>query len=301
MLNAQSSLHLQQVTYARVHTLVLHGILAQQEDDTARAAVESAQANLQAAENAVQGAQAALKRAQAMAAYEQIRAPLTGTITARNIEVGSLVSGAGAAQGMQPAPNPDSTAGPPTGGAQGGQLFDIADLHSLEVFVSVPEQNALLVQTGQRVVLTFSELPGESFKGKVMRSSDALNQQTRTMLAEVTVEDPSHRLRPGMYASAAMHYKARDPGILVSGDSLVTMARGEFVPVVENNVIQMRPVHVGRDLGTQIYITEGLQDGEDVVVNPNESVKQGAKVNPKPAPAGQRGEAADSSGGAKGG
>jgi RND family efflux transporter MFP subunit len=194
------------------------------------------------------------------------------------------VSASGAAQGLVAVPG-----GSPTGGAQGGELFDVVDLGSLEVFVSVPEQDAPFVQTGQPVDLTFSELPGETFNGKVVRSSDSLSQQTRTLLAEVQISDAQHRLRPGMFASAQMHYRAANPGILISGDSLLSLARGQFVPVVENNVIQMRPVNVGRDLGTQVYIVAGLKDGDLVVVNPNDAVKQGARVTTRPAPAGQQG------------
>ena len=141
VLTAQSNLRLQQATYTRVHTLVLHGILSQQDDDTALAAVESAQSNLQAMQNAVKGAQGALARTQALADFEQVRSPINGTITARNIEVGNLVSASGAAQGLVAVPG-GSTGGSPTGGAQGGELFDVVDLGSLEVFVSVPEQDA---------------------------------------------------------------------------------------------------------------------------------------------------------------
>jgi multidrug efflux pump subunit AcrA (membrane-fusion protein) len=291
VVTAQSTLRLQQVTYGRVHTLVLHGILSRQDDDTALAAVESAQSNLQAAENAVKAAGAAQAHAQTLADFEQLRSPIDGTVTARNIEVGNFVSPSGAAQGLLPAPAAGSTGGPPTGGAQGGELFDIVDLRSLEIFVAVPEQDAPFVQTGQPVVLTFSELPGQTFTGKVIRSSDSLSQQSRTLLAEVQVNDAQHRLRPGMFASAQMHYRAPNPGILISGDSLLTMARGEFVPVVEDNIIQMRPVQVGRDLGTQLYITGGLKDGDLVVVNPNDLVKEGARVRTRPAPRGQEGEA----------
>ena len=292
VLTAQSTLRLQQATYDRVHTLVLHGILSKQDDDAARAAVESAQANLQAMENAVKEAQGALTRAQALADFEQVRSPINGTITARNVEVGNLVAASGAAQGL--AANPGtSTGGPPTGGAQGGELFDVADRGRLEVFVSVPEQDAAFVQTGQTVDLTVSELPRETFKGKVTHSSNSLSQQTRTLLAEVQIADAQHRLRPGMFASVQMHYRAQNPGILISGDSLLTMARGQFVPVVENNVIQMRRVSVGRDLGTQVYITAGLQDGDIVVVSPNDAVRQGAHVSTRPALAGQQGGDAD--------
>jgi multidrug efflux pump subunit AcrA (membrane-fusion protein) len=286
---AQAALQLQQATYDRVHPLVLHGILSKQEDDTALAAVESAQSNLQAAENAVKAAQAAQAHAQTLADFEQVRSPIDGTVTARNVEVGNFVSASGAALGMTPAPAAGSTGGPPTGGAQGGELFDVVDLHSMEIFVAVPEQDAPFVQTGQPVDLTFSEMPGQTFTGKVIRSSDSLSQQSRMLLAEVQVNDRQHRLRPGMFASAQMHYKAPTPGILIPGDSLLTLARGEFVPVVENNVIQMRPVHVGRDLGAQVYIVAGLKDGDMVIVNPNDLVKEGVRVTTRPAPRGQQG------------
>jgi multidrug efflux pump subunit AcrA (membrane-fusion protein) len=298
VLTAQSTLRLQQATYTRVHTLLLHGILSQQDDDTARAAVESAQSNLQAMENAVKGAQDALARARAQADFEQIRSPINGTITARNVEVGNLVSASGAALGL-PSGAANSTAAALTGGAQGGELFDVVDLGSLEVFVSVPEQDALLVQTGQPVELAFSELPGQTFKGKVVRTSDSLSQQSRTLLAEVQIDDAQHRLRPGMFASVQMQYRAPNPGILISGDSLLTTARGQFVPVVENNIIQMRAVHVGRDLGTQVYVTAGLKDGDLVVVSPNDAVVQGRRVTTRPAAAGQKGGDADPGAGGK--
>ena len=172
-----------------------------QDDDTARAAVESAQSNLQAMENAVKAAQEALAREQALADFEQVRSPINGTITARNVEVGSLVSASGTGQGL-PAVPAGGTGGPPTGGAQGGELFDVVDLGSLEVFVSVPEQDAPFVQTGQPVDLTFSELPAETFKGKVVRSSDSLSQQSRTLLTEVQVED-----RPAQVAAGHVRFR----------------------------------------------------------------------------------------------
>ena len=294
VLTAEAALRLQQATYDRVHPLVLHGILSKQEDDTALAAVESALSNLAAAKNAVKAAQAAQAHAQTIADFEQVRSPIDGTVTARNVEVGSFVSASGGALGTTPVSAAALTGGPPTGGAQGGQLFDVVDLRSLEIFIEVPEQDAPFVQTGQTVDLTFSEIPGQKFTGKVVRSSDSLSQQSRTLLAEVQVNDTQHRLRPGMFASAQLHFKAPNPGILIPGDSLLTLARGEFVPVVENNIIQMRQVHVGRDLGTQVYIVAGLKDGDLVVVNPNDLVKEGIHVTARPAPKGQQGDTGSS-------
>jgi multidrug efflux pump subunit AcrA (membrane-fusion protein) len=303
--SAQAAVQLQQATYNRVHTLVQHGILSKQDDDATFAALQTADADLQAAQQAVQGAKAAQARAQTMADFEQVRSPIAGTVTARNVEVGNLVSGTGAAQGVAPVPAAGPTGGPPTGGAQGGELFYVVNLNRLEVFVTVPEQDAQFVQNGQPVQLSFSEMPGQTFQGKVIRTSDSLSQQTRTLLTEIRVTDPQRRLRPGMFASVQMRYKAPNPGILIPGDSLIPMARGEFVPVIQNGVVQMRSVHVGRDLGTQMYITAGLENGDMVVVNPNDSVKEGAHVTAKPAPPGQEGSeakpaAGDGKGGAKG-
>jgi multidrug efflux pump subunit AcrA (membrane-fusion protein) len=303
--SAQAAVHLQQATYNRVHTLVLHGILSRQDDDAALAALQTSEAGLQAAQQAVQAAKAAQAHAQTMANFEQVRSPIAGTVTARNVEVGNLVSATGTAQGVNPVPAAGPTGGPPTGGAQGGELFYVVNLNRLEVFVTVPEQDAQFVQDGQPVQLTFSEMPGQTFQGKVVRTSDSLSQQTRTLLAEIHASDPEQRLRPGMFASVQMRYRAPDPGILIPGDSLITMARGEFVPVVQNGVVQMRSVHVGRDLGTQVYITAGLENGDMVVVNPNDLVKDGVHVTAKPAPAGQEGgeqkpAAGDRKGGSEG-
>ena len=287
--SAQATVQLQQTTYNRVHTLVQHGILSRQDDDAALAALQTSEAGLQAAQQAVQAAKAAQTRARTLANFEQVRSPINGTVTARNVEVGSLVSATGTALGVNPLPDTGPTGGPPTGGAQGGELFYVVNLNSLEVFVTVPEQDAEFVQVGQPAQLTFSEMPGQIFQGKVVRTSDSLSQQTRTLLAEIRASDPQQRLRPGMFASVQMRYSAPNPGILIPGDSLITMARGEFVPVVQNGVVQMRAVHVGRDLGTQVFITAGLENGDMVVVNPNDLVKDGVHVIAKPAPSGQEG------------
>jgi multidrug efflux pump subunit AcrA (membrane-fusion protein) len=287
--SAQATVHLQQATYNRVHTLVLHGILSRQDDDAALAALQTSEAGVQAAQQAVLVAKAVLAHAQTMANFEQVRSPIAGTVTARNVEVGNLVSATGTAQGVTALSAAGPTGGPPTGGAQGGELFYVVNLNSLEVFVTVPEQDAQFVQDGQPVQLTFLEMPGQIFQGKVVRTSDSLSQQTRTLLAEIRASDPEQHLRPGMFASVQMRYTAPTPGILVPGDSLITIARGEFVPVVQDGVVQMRSVHVGRDLGTQVFITAGLENGDMVVVNPNDSVKDGVHVTARPAPAGQEG------------
>jgi multidrug efflux pump subunit AcrA (membrane-fusion protein) len=284
---AQSDLRFQQVTYDRTHTLVVHGVLSQQDDDAGLAAVESSSALAQSAQNSVAAAQGALAHALALASFERVLSPIDGTVTARNVETGTLISAAGTGQGLIATPNAAASGGPPTGGAQGGELFAIADLSNLEVFISVPEADAVYVQTGQKADLTFSQMPEQQFTGTVVRGSDALDQETRTLLLRVHVNDPQHRLRPGMFASVQLSYHAPDPGILIAGDSVFPMAQGEFVPVVQNGVIHLQPVRAGRDLGTQVYITAGLKDGDTVVINPTDEVKEGVHVVTRPAPKGQ--------------
>ena len=131
-------------------------------------------------------------------------------------------------------------------------------------------------------------MPTERFSGVISRTSDSLSQQTRTLLLEIKISDPGHRLRPGMFALVQLHFNQASPGILISGDSVMPQAQGEFVAVVDNGIVHMRQVHVGRDLGTQIYVTAGLQNGDVVVVNPTDSVKEGAHVTVRAAPKGQQ-------------
>ena len=286
---ARSQLSLQQATYDRVHVLAQHGVLSQQDDDVALAAVKAATDAVQSAENNVNAEASALERWTVLASYEQVRSPIDGTVTARNVEVGSFVSSSGAAAGLtvNTASVQSNSGGPPTGGAQGGELFQIANTHNLRTFISVPEADAANVQTGHEATLTFSELPGQQFHGEIIRSSDSLNQQTRTLLVEVQIQDPKRQLRPGMFASVQLHLDVKNPGILISGDSVIPRAQGQFVAVVDNNIVHLQQVHVGRDLGTEVYVTTGLRNGDKIVVNPTDSVQEGVHVQTKTAPKGQ--------------
>ena len=285
---ARSQQALEQVTYDRIHTLVLHGVLSQQDDDVALAALKAAIDDVHSAEGAVAASSAALARSSALASFEQIRSPIDGTITLRNVEVGSLVSANGTAEGLTATPAASQSGGPSTGGAQGNQLFEVASLRDLLVFVTAPEDDAPFIQTGQQAVLTFSEMPSEPFTGTITRTSDSLSQQTRTLLLEIKVADPLHRLRSGMFASVQLHFDASNPGILISGDSVIPRAQGQFVAVIQNGIVHMQEIHVGRDLGTQIYVTTGLRDGDAIVVSPTDSVKEGARVTVREAPKGQQ-------------
>jgi multidrug efflux pump subunit AcrA (membrane-fusion protein) len=263
--------------------------MSQQDDDVALASLKAAADGVTSAENNVSATNSALDHWTVLASYEKVRSPIDGTVTARNVEVGSLVSSVGAGEGLSPNTTSASSnsGGPPTGGAQGGELFQIANTHNLRTFVSVPEEYAMNVETGQEAALTFSELPGQQFHGKAIRSSDSLSQQTRTLLLEVQIQDPERRLRPGMFASVQLHFNVPNPGIMVSGDSVIPRAQGQFVAIVDNDIVHLQQIHVGRDLGTQVYVTTGLRNGDKIVVNPTDTVQEGVRVQTKPAPKGQ--------------
>ncbi len=193
---AQSTLRLQQATYARVHTLVLHGILSRQEDDSSAGSRRIGTIEPAGDGECGEGSGGGLGSCPDLW--------LTSSRFARQSAAGSPPATSRWAiwcrlrepHRVWRLPLPAPRAGHPRGGAQGGELFDVVDLGSLEVFVSVPEQDAPFVQTGQPVDLTFSELPGETFKGKVVRSSDSLSQQTRTLLAEIQLTDTLHACGP---------------------------------------------------------------------------------------------------------
>jgi membrane fusion protein, multidrug efflux system len=91
-----------------------------------------------------------------------------------------------------------------------------------------------------------------------------------------------------MFASVQLHFIAKNRGILVSGDSVIPRAQGQFVAVVNDGVVHLQQVHLGRDLGTQVYVTSGLKDGDQVVVNPTDSIQEGVHVQARPAPKGQQ-------------
>lgn len=285
---ARSQQYLEQLTYDRVHMLLLHGILAQQDDDVALAALQYSIADVRSAQSAVAAAAASVAHSASLASFERIRSPIDGTITLRNVEVGSLVSASGPAEGLTPNAFKSQPGGPPSGGAQGNELFEVASLRNLLVFVNVPEDDAPFIQTGQQARITFAEMPSEPFTGTISRTSNSLSQESRTLLLEIDVSDPQQRLRPGMFASVDLNFKASNPGILVPGDSVIPHAQGQFVAVVQSGIVHLRQVHIGRDLGTQLYVTAGLNDGDLVIVNPTDAVQEGGKVILLTAPKGQQ-------------
>ena len=262
---AASNLHLAEVTVQRWKTLADRGVVSRQEFDQKQADYESQQANVQSAQADVRAAQENVRASEAnvqrlinLQGYERITAPFAGIITARNVDVGSLIS----SNGNTP-------------------LFKMAQVDALRITIQVPEQSAPYIRIGEPAEITLQEFAGRKFLGKVSRTANSLDANTRTLPTEVMVLNKDGVLLPNMYAQVNLVGSRVTPAILIPGDALIAGANGTQVAMLkEGNRIHFQKVEVGRDYGPEIEIRQGLAGGETVVVNPNDDVSEGAQVEP---------------------
>jgi len=289
----QSQQRLAGVTLARWKTLVGRGVLSQQEGDqkqadydNATAQVHVGEANIRAAQDNVRASEANVARLVELQSFKSIRAPFAGIVTARSVDVGSLIAANGGGQGN---PNLGSSSG---GGNTSGELFRVAQIDRLRILVNVPQSFASSVHLGMAANVTVQGIQ-RKVVGQVTRTSNSLEQTTRTLLTEVQVANGDHSLLPGMYVQIQFVGQRQEPPILIPGDSLVIRSKGPEVAIVgQGNKVHFLPITVGRDYGTDLEVSSGLQGGERVVVNPSDDVQEGAEVKPmasKPKPPGASG------------
>lgn len=262
---AKATLKLAEVNYGRSKQLVEGGIVAKADldekvavFDARKADLKAQEANLLAAEEAIRAQSAEVARVEQLTEFKRVTAPWDGIITQRNCAVGNLIT--------------------PSAIAAGRDLFRLSDISRLRVFVNVPQSNIGDIQVGQKATVRIPEL-NKAMTGSVVRTSNALENQTRTLLAEVNVVNEGRTLLPGMYTQVGIETASPRRLTLVPGDTIVTRAEGIFVAVVDkNNRVQFRKIEVGRDYGTEIEAVNGLTEGEQVVVNPSDDVKNGVVV-----------------------
>jgi multidrug efflux pump subunit AcrA (membrane-fusion protein) len=293
---------LAEITWQRYKVLTAKGAVSRQDGDnqstaakTAEASVIAQQKTVRATEEFVNATQATLERLLALQGYEGITAPFSGIITARNVDVGALISATGATLG--PA---RSNAAAPSDVPSGGEIFRLAEIGRLRVLVSVPQTNSQGIQVGQTATVTVQQIPNQSFPGKVTRTSSSLDAQSRTLLTEVDVNNPSGVLLPGMYALVSFVTDRADPPYVVPDAALVVRSSGPVIAVLQQLTadekqkasadgvnaailprvrrVHFQPVVPGRDYGTELEIPNGLKVGEEVVVDPNDAVQEGALV-----------------------
>ena len=253
---AEANLRLAEITKNRYEGLLKSKAVSQQD-------VDNAVGTYNANKSIVEADQANVKQLEALQSFEKIYAPFDGIITARNTDVGALV---------------DS-------GSSGGvktDLFHLSQVDRLRVYVNVPEEYSQATTSGLTAELTLSEFPGKAFTGKLVRTSEAINFETRTLLAEVDVANPTGKLLSGSYAEVHFKVPGTTTTYILPVDTLLFRKEGLRVAVVKDNKAQLLPVTPGRDFGDTIEIISGLQGGESVIVSPPDSLVNGEKVQIAP-------------------
>ena len=251
---AQANLHLAEITAARFEDLLKTDSVSKQDTD-------QAVSNLNATKADVASKTANVHRLEEMQSFEKIQAPFDGIITARNTDVGTLVD-AGA-------------------NSQPKELFHLAAIETLRVYVSVPEVYSQAARPGAAASLTLDEFPGQVFHGTLTRTSNSIDAASRTLLTEVDVDNPSGKLLPGAYASVHLKLPEGIRSVTVPANTLLFRSEGLRVAVVRNGRAELIPVTIGRDYGNAVEVMSGLQPADAVITNPADSLVSGTPLRIK--------------------
>ncbi len=248
---AQANLKLAQLTMERYQGLLKQDAIARQDVDNAAGAYEADKAT-------VASQTANVKRLEQMVGFERVNAPFDGVITARNTDVGQLINAGngGAAQ----------------------ELFHISAAAKLRIFVSVPQMYSRAAVPGVTASITLTEAPGRHYIGKIARNSTAIDAASRTLLTEVDVDNPSGELLPGAYAEVHLKLPAATAALIVPVTSLIFRAEGLQIAVVRDGKAELVHVTQGRDFGTEVEITSGITEQDQIIVNTPDSLTAGAPV-----------------------
>jgi RND family efflux transporter MFP subunit len=251
---AQANLELTQVTRDRYQSLLKKHAVAQQDTDNAVSAYTANKA-------IVDADMANVRHYAALVSFEKVFAPFDGVITARNTDIGDLIN-----SGSSTASSTD--------------LFDISQTRTLRVYVNVPEEYSQAVKPSQIAAdITLAEFPGKRFPGRLVRTSDAINATTRTLLAEVDLDNFSGTLLSGSYAEVHLKIPAQNSTFLLPVNALIFRDEKLQVGVVKNGHVAITNVTPGHDFGAQIEIVAGLTPKDQIIVNPSDSLVSGQGVN----------------------
>jgi len=258
---AQTNAGLAKATAGRYQDLIGNHAVSQQDTD-------NAVSQSKATTTQVTSAEANVHRLEELQSFERIVAPFDGVITARNIDIGQLISATGST----------TTAG--AGTVVGNkEIFDISAIGILRVYINVPQIYAPDAKSGAIATLTLPQYPGRKFQGRLVRTSDAVDPATRTLLAEVDVNNASGELLPGSYTEVHLHTSNPAPALMVPVSAMILEPDGLHLATVDgNDNVHLILVSAGRDFGTTVEILSGLQPGQRVITNPPDSLTDGEKV-----------------------
>jgi RND family efflux transporter MFP subunit len=224
--------------------------VSQQETDTQTSTYQQAQANLAAAD-------ANVRRLEQLESFKRVYAPFSGVLVKRNVDPGALINA----------------------GSAGIELFILARVDPLRVFINVPQAYSPAIKNGMPAFITLSEMPGQKFKGTVTRTAEAIDPATRTLLTEVDVPNKDGRLLRGSFGEVHFNPKIDVAKLTIPVNAMLFRKEGPRVAVVgPDNKVQLRPITIGRDYGATLEVLGGVSPDERVIVNPADSLDDGQTV-----------------------
>jgi RND family efflux transporter MFP subunit len=248
---AQANYKLAQTTADRWQFLLKTNSVSKQETD-------QAVANLAAQQATVDSNAANVRRLQQLQSFEKVYAPFDGVITSRNTDIGALIDAGSAARAKE--------------------LFHLAAINSLRVFVPVPEVYSNAARPGAGATLTLDEYPGRLFHGTLVRNASTIDPASRTLLVEVDVDNPSGQLLPGAYVSVHLKLPSRIRSVTIPANTLLFRREGLRVGVVNQDHAELIPVSIGRDYGANVEIVSGLRPSDSIILDPSDSLVSGTPV-----------------------
>ena len=252
LLTAKANLELAAITKTRYQGLLKSNAVSQQD-------VDNAVGTYNANKAIVEADQAAVDQFAALVSFEKIYAPFDGVITARNTDIGDLI-------------NSGSSTGVKT------DLFHIAQPGKLRVYVNVPEEYSQGIKDGMTADLVLAEFPGRKFQGKLVRTADAINVTTRTLLIEIDVDNPAGTLLTGSYAEVHLAVPTQASTFLIPVNTLIFRSEGLRVGVVKDGKVVLTTVTAGHDFGNEIEVVSGLKADDQIIINPPDSIVHGQPV-----------------------
>src|SRR5579862_4084368 len=252
LLTAQANLELASITKTRYQGLLKNNAVSQQD-------VDNAVGTFNANKAIVEADQAAVQRYSALVSFEKVYAPFDGVITARNTDIGDLI-------------NSGSSSNVKT------DLFHISQPGKLRVYVNVPEEYSRGMKVGLTADLSLAEFPDRKFQGTVVRTADAINMTTRTLLVEVDVDNPTGTLLTGSYAEVHCAVPKQSSTFLLPVNTLLFRTEGLKVAVLKEGKVVLTTVTPGHDFGNEIEIVSGLKADDHVIINPADSIVAGQPV-----------------------
>lgn len=252
---AQANANLSRITSTRYQDLIKTDGVSKQEVDNAVGDYEAKAATVKSSE-------ANVRRLEELESFKHVYAPFSGVITRRNIDIGTLINAG-------------------NGGTQ-QELFTLAQTDPIRVYVNVPEMYSPSVRSGLGAFLELTQFPGQNFQGKVVRTAEAIDPNTRTLLTEVDVPNKNGQLFPGGYAQVHLQVKVAASRVQVPVNALLFRSEGLRAVVVDaGHKTHLRALTIGRDFGTTLEVLNGLQPNDWIVLNPPDSIEDGEKVSVK--------------------